>query len=58
MALELVRYLYQYSDLSPIPINAEITNMSSAKRKTLSLSVPDDCKGAIVIITVFWRMHS
>jgi hypothetical protein len=29
MALELFRFLYQNSDLSPIPVNAEITKVKN-----------------------------
>lgn len=58
MALELFQFLYQYSDLSPIPANAEMLKVKNHERRSLSMSVPEACKGAIVVITVFWRMHS
>ena len=43
--------------MSPIPVHAETGYSSAVRRLSLRLNVPDECKGAVSIITVFHRWH-
>jgi len=43
--------------MSPTPENAETGYSKAVRRFNLKLNVPEECKGAISIITVFHRWH-